>query len=104
LIRPAPGYELDKIVVDGTTYTSPQTPIIVFDRDMIATAYMRQTSVYVFKPVVETTTITIEKTMTITTLQASEMALFMTLSIVAVVIAIVVSIIFLTVSKKRRTG
>jgi len=104
LIRPAPGYELDKIVVDGVTYTSPQTPIIVFDKDMIATAYMRQTSVYVSKPVVETTTITIEKTMTITTLQASEMALFMTLSIVAVVIAIAVSIIFLTVSKKRRTG
>jgi len=35
----APGNKLTKITVNGTTYTSPQTPIITLDRDMSATAY-----------------------------------------------------------------
>jgi hypothetical protein len=35
----APGNQLTKITVNGKEYTSPQTPIITFDRDMSATAY-----------------------------------------------------------------
>jgi hypothetical protein len=41
LVRPAPNQEFDRLVVNGTTYTSTKTPVITLDRDMRATAYMK---------------------------------------------------------------
>jgi hypothetical protein len=41
LVKPAPNQEFDRLVVNGTTYTSTKTPVITLDRDMRATAYMK---------------------------------------------------------------